>query len=360
MLVALKDMQLFPFLKYAANHAAKIPISSLNDITQKIDNYLFENFSKKYHDNNEEDLQTTLQIFMGSLLVINQIRKERLTRKFAEIEAEIYIERLRYIYNKNGFDDFSIYFTEIFEQVNSSPNLVKKDGNKFLLKVPHYLQLMSKCNDKTDLKLIHHQLIKGYVIFEFETLLLLLKGVITTFLIKKINNLKIVTDFDIKKKRVLKTRFHPPDIILSEDFLKLLSKYEYIDIYTSVHKKLPSTIKDFDVPQLISSIVRLKTGKTPPCINYVIDKFEKGESPTHMERLTTASFLFQKGKDIEEIMEIFSKAPNFNRDITEYQLNHIKNKNYKPSNCDKIENEGFCFRNSSICGLAKNPLNLLS
>jgi hypothetical protein len=106
----------------------------------------------------------------------------------------------------------------------------------------------------------------------------------------------------------------------------------------------------------------------PPCINSIIDRNEQGINLYHDERVLLASFLLKVGLTVDDIVEVFSTQPDFNPDITSYQVKSIEEKEghgYMPASCKTLFDSGsckksdsayhhpFCFRDKPI----KNPLN---
>ncbi len=179
------------------------------------------------------------------------------------------------------------------------------------------------------------------------------------FLYGRIKNM--FGDIPVRKneaENVKKTGFNR-GIVLPPELVKLIEKFEYIELHIHVYKKPPDKgVTNYDIKKLGEKVVKLR-GTMPPCMAFILRKFSRGENVSHFERLTIATFLFARQDSMEQIMEIFQKAPNFDEKITSYQLKQIKNGEYKTPNCEKIDNSGFCFRNPTICGGCANPLQLI-
>jgi len=356
-LICQADAIRFPFLKESSIYAKDIVIKDFledKEIIKKIDNYLYDIFSKKYHDYEVIDIDTALKRFIGCVLIINQIKKDRLTHRFAKVESEHYIQQLRIIYNKDtsfSKENFYTYFDMIYTNLYGKNDVRKTKENLYAIKIPKYLSII---RDKPELKLINQAVLNGYVIFNLETLFELLMSGIKTHIVSKIEKMSIVTDLDLKRRGVKVSKFHPPSVVLPKEFISLIKKYEYLDTFVSVNKTIKGHDKNYDKEKLV---IDCKKGY-PPCVSYLIDKLNDDNKVSHFQRLTLASYLNKAGKSQEEIVQVFSNAPNFDDKVTRYQINQIVDSDYMPASCERINEMGFCFRNNK-CGLIKNPIQYL-
>ena len=88
-----------------------------------------------------------------------------------------------------------------------------------------------------------------------------------------------------------------------------------------------------------------------------------GENLPHSARLLLATFLLFSEKNIEEIIEIFKKLPDYNEQITRYQLEHLSgkkgsSKKYFVPSCEKIKIQNLCYE-TIVCKGIINPIQLL-
>ncbi|MEM2057906.1 MAG: hypothetical protein QXO76_06645 [Thermoproteota archaeon] len=116
---------------------------------------------------------------------------------------------------------------------------------------------------------------------------------------------------------------------------------------------------------------RLETGKasriplkeredTPPCIGRIIRRMENGENASHFERLVVATFMIARNRNIEEIIEFFSKQPDYKYSVTKYQVEHLAGirgggKKYSVPSCRTILTNGLCYPDE-YCKGVKHPL----
>nr|MDO8116036.1 hypothetical protein [Candidatus Sigynarchaeota archaeon] len=103
----------------------------------------------------------------------------------------------------------------------------------------------------------------------------------------------------------------------------------------------------------------------PPCINFIIDKNQKGVNLAHTERLFFVFFLLTIGKTTGEVVDLFRNQPDFNEKITVYQVEFAAGKQgkktqYKPHNCMTLQSLGICKKDdpafgSEFCASPKFP-----
>jgi DNA primase large subunit len=107
----------------------------------------------------------------------------------------------------------------------------------------------------------------------------------------------------------------------------------------------------------------------PGCIKQILDKLSKGIGVSHNERLALVFFLSNLGKDADEILQAFSKAPDFDAERSRYYVEHAMGlrgggTKYKPFGCPKLKTFGICnpvdewCKNGKISGrILRGPLD---
>jgi len=98
----------------------------------------------------------------------------------------------------------------------------------------------------------------------------------------------------------------------------------------------------------------------PPCMKAIMEALKRGENLPHAARFAITTYLLKRGWDVEQIVDLFRNAPDFNEKITRYQVQHIAGraggrKEYNVPNCETMRQWGLCVAN---CGV-KNPLQYL-
>ena len=91
----------------------------------------------------------------------------------------------------------------------------------------------------------------------------------------------------------------------------------------------------------------VKEDAFPPCVKRAIERLRQGENVSHAERFLIATFLLNIGLEVDQVVELFSSAPDFNEKVTRYQVEHLAGlrggrKKYSPYSCDKLKALGVC------------------
>lgn len=102
-------------------------------------------------------------------------------------------------------------------------------------------------------------------------------------------------------------------------------------------------------------------GENPPCVSTILKRMMAGENTSHFERLVVATFMIAKGREIEEVVELFSKQPDYKYSITKYQVEHLAGlrgggKRYSVPSCRTILANGLCHPDENCRGV-KHPLS---
>ncbi len=154
----------------------------------------------------------------------------------------------------------------------------------------------------------------------------------------------------------------------SHQTIRLIRKElgKYIDLKIS-KAKTPEMTPGFEdsVNKLISLAKKfvtftVDTGEYPPCIKHASEVLEKGENLPHSGRFMLATFLLSKGQTVQQIAPLFKNAPDYNEQVTLYQLNHLAGSSgsgtqYSCPSCDKLKTQDLCFATSE-CDNIINPL----
>jgi DNA primase large subunit len=106
------------------------------------------------------------------------------------------------------------------------------------------------------------------------------------------------------------------------------------------------------LPKIEPRKISFGEGEVPPCINSILATLSRHENVGHTGRWLLAVYLINGGVSDEEIVKVFSSAPDFSEDITRYQVGHARNKRYMMPNCATVLAQGYCV---AECGIT-NPL----
>jgi DNA primase large subunit len=100
----------------------------------------------------------------------------------------------------------------------------------------------------------------------------------------------------------------------------------------------------------------------PPCMRKLLAMIQAGENVPHSGRFALVAFLHALGKESEEILHIFSSAPDFDESKAMYQIKHIIGESsgteYTTPECSTMKSYGICYDPDSLCNQdwMKHPL----
>ncbi len=94
----------------------------------------------------------------------------------------------------------------------------------------------------------------------------------------------------------------------------------------------------------------------PPCMRRILYDLGHGLNVPHSARFAIASFLLNIGKSVEEVVDVFRTAPDFDEDKTRYQVEHIagmrgKGEEYVCPSCETMRSYGNCFPDEGCEGI---------
>ncbi len=107
----------------------------------------------------------------------------------------------------------------------------------------------------------------------------------------------------------------------------------------------------------------LDVDKLPPCMKDILSAIQSGENVPHMGRFAIVSFLSSLKLSTNDIIKLFSRAPDFEEEKTRYQIEHItgdiSSTSYKPPACDKMRTYGLCPTDKvdDLCKRKRHPLS---
>ena len=86
----------------------------------------------------------------------------------------------------------------------------------------------------------------------------------------------------------------------------------------------------------------------PPCFKKIISDLKAGVNVPHSARFALASFLLRIGHSVDEVLQIFSYAPDFDEEKARYQVEHIagmrgSGKEYEVPSCETMKTYHNCF-----------------
>ena len=110
-------------------------------------------------------------------------------------------------------------------------------------------------------------------------------------------------------------------------------------------------------------IGKLDVKKLPPCMKDILAAIQAGENVPHMGRFALVSFLNSLRLSKNDILKIFSSAPDYEEEKTRYQVEHItgftSSTSYTPPGCEKMRTYGICpiEKIDDLCKKKRHPLS---
>ncbi len=106
--------------------------------------------------------------------------------------------------------------------------------------------------------------------------------------------------------------------------------------------------------------------KLPPCMKDILSAIQSGENVPHMGRFSLVAFLSSLKLSTNDILKLFSTAPDYQEDKTRYQVEHItgasSSTEYKCPGCEKMRTYGICpvDKMDDLCKKIHHPLSYYS
>ena len=259
--------------------------------------------------------------FLVALIIVKSAALEPLLRKFALAEArraeKFLTEDLK---RQNELQKRSL-FAKIFEDLfQLKIGLAGADGRLYQVKVTDYLSRSSHFHEQ-EWKLVNRLVSQGSVFLDADETVRLIRHELSVMIYSRVRgmNLPVIPEAMRAKADLLRAKFAP--------------RFDY----------RPMTVTDF-----------------PPCVKHALEVMGRGENLPHSARVMLASYMLAVGKPIDEIVDMFENAPDFNQKITRYQVEHLagmkgSRTKYSVSSCEKLLNENLCFATEQCAGII-NPL----
>lgn len=101
----------------------------------------------------------------------------------------------------------------------------------------------------------------------------------------------------------------------------------------------------------------------PPCVKEVFEALKRSENVPHHGRFAFATFLHTVGWNSEQILDYLAATPNFDRDKSRYQIEHVTGEKsvqaYTPPGCATMQTNGVCplDKRDGLCARIKHPLS---
>jgi len=133
--------------------------------------------------------------------------------------------------------------------------------------------------------------------------------------------------------------------------------------FSSDINRIQNTVMTFRKNMESAPVGKLDIKKLPPCMKRILAAIQAGENVPHVGRFAIVSFLNSLKLGTNDILKIFSTAPDYEEDKTRYQVEHITGKlsstSYKPPACEKMRTYGICPTEEmdEICKKKRHPMS---
>lgn len=337
-----KDLARYPFLKEALAYVTRndFRLEDLDDsdyhhlvkkAEEKINQFVFDG-KIDYHIDYEKTHDTIVQeeviVFLISLLIIRSISVEAVTKKFALKESMRFEKYLVADLNNMNQDDRTVKLImyKIFKELfNTEISLEVNIYNFYKIRIDDYLDHSIAFHER-EWNLINRAVDKGYVYLDGAEIVRLFRDEINLLIIER-----------IKKMNPEKI---PKIVIVIAKTMK--------DNWDRLYPSLKVTSINFT---------------TPPCIEHIYELIDKGENLPHPARVLLGTFLIYSNKPFDEMLRLFKRLPDYNEQVTRYQLEHLAgkrggSKQYFVPSCEKVRLNNLCFQ-TKVCDGVTNPAQLV-
>lgn len=133
--------------------------------------------------------------------------------------------------------------------------------------------------------------------------------------------------------------------------------------FSSDIKRIQNTVMIHRKKIEAAPVGKLSIEKLPPCMKDILAAIQSGENVPHMGRFALVAFLNSLKLSTNDILKIFSSAPDYEEEKTRYQVEHItgstSSTEYTPPGCDKMRTYGICpvEKIDELCKKKRHPLS---
>ena len=324
--------------KYYPDLALIEPVDFIKDIFSKYNDGSLErrifNIFKAAFENKEEisdyaDDDKNIYIYLIIKILLYLLNTKPISNKVANLYSkQIYKELmgenedfvLYSICNDLGIDFIYLESPVIFKSYILKDQKETLETN-FLIHYIDYLKLAANLRDEYR-KLVNNALKNGYV-----------------YLHKK--DLNRLIQEHVRKKFFINSN------VDSKTLEKQKSEYfkmkQFKELYDSILNEWELKKEKFEYSfESTLSFEKLDPFFFPPCIKEILRRADEGQNLNHLERLFLVFFLHALNFPHDDIVNIFSKLPDFDKNKTEYQINFAKKKGYSPHACSTLKALNLC------------------
>lgn len=259
-------------------------------------------------------------IFLVTLILVKSIGLEPVLKKYALAEARRAEKFLTEDLKRQSDAQRRALFSKIFDDLFGLKIDATPDGRLFKVRVSDYLARSSRFHEQ-EWKMINRLVHGGFVYLDADETVRLVRSELAALISDRVHamSLPVLPAAIREKAEALRGELAP--------------RFEY-----RTH-----AVTDY-----------------PPCVKHALEVMNRGENLPHSARLMLATYMLAIGKPVDEIVEMFKNAPDFNERITRYQVEHLAGSKgsrtkYSVPSCDKLRTENLCFATEDCAGII-NPV----
>ncbi|MEM3586642.1 MAG: DNA primase large subunit PriL [Candidatus Jordarchaeaceae archaeon] len=322
------DLAKYPFTREAQEYIKSLNIDVEDLVSPEYSSVLersservieaLENGYVSYRDNAYVELLS----FPIARLIVESVGDEYLRRRYAVAESK----RVDTLLENEENDKLLLIAKETFGwDIKKESQRVGGRFYEYKLNVANYLTYAPYFQDKY-WKLVNRVLDRGYVY------------------LRKVDVARLISE--AVKWRLIERKEKPPNLPPQFD--------EMID---TIRAKLENQKKSRGLDEGFSEVSQ---ECFPPCISRILSELRAGGNISHQARFALTSFLIRVGLSVDEVIQMFSNAPDFNESLTRYQVEHIAGikgggTKYTPPSCNTLRTYGLCEKNE-FCKNVTHPL----
>jgi len=229
---------------------------------------------------------------------------------------------------RNLINESTSFLLHISKEFNLNVKF-SEDTNKFSIHFTNYLRYAP--TRYKEWKMINREMKNGYINISHKDLARLIQEALRA---------KINSELDSRKCNQVISKIFSSDI-------------QRIQNTVMIHRKKIEALP----------VGKLSVDKLPPCMKDILAAIQAGENVPHMGRFALVAFLNSLKLSKQDILKVFSSAPDYEEEKTRYQVEHItgsiSSTSYTPPGCEKMRTYGICppDKIDELCRMKKHPLS---
>jgi len=340
--ISIELLRRYPWLpslkNFYADFGSKDPIEFINDVFSKssneeIESRLLRIFSAAFdrleeiQDHKTDELNISIYLIIKILLYV--INNKLITNRVANLYSkQTYNDLLNERDDANVYDicedlGFNFKYHDVPFQygVVYNKDQIEILQTNFKIHFIDYLRLAANLHDDYR-KLVHNALAEGYIFIDKKDLIRLIQEYVR----KKLSTEDNRTDLDIQK--------------LSN---RIFKNAEFKELYDRIMGIWELKKEEFEYSFEFKFDDKIDISESfPPCVKEILRRIEEGQNIIHIERLFLVFFLHALDYPRENILELFSRLPDFDSKVAEYQIDFAKKKEYTPHSCQTLKSLNLC------------------